>query len=99
MGAQTEDYSTLSSQNYTMMALALLFRETQEAAYRDEITDIAAFIEEYLLVDGRLLHHWMDGKVAVPDDPEYFCTGCNLQFLFVAFFAERFVYGKDSTTR
>jgi hypothetical protein len=99
MGAQTEDYSTLSSQNYTMMALALLFRETSDAAYRDEITDIAAFIEEYLLVDGRLLHHWMDGKVAVPDDPEYFCTGCNLQFLFVAFYAQRFVYGEQDGPR
>jgi len=99
MGAQTEDYSTLSSQNYTMMSLALLYGETDEPAYRDEITDIAGFIEDYLFVDGRLLHHWMDGKVAVPSDPEYFCTGCNLQFMFVAFYAERFVYGESTSER
>jgi hypothetical protein len=93
MGAKTDDYSTLSSQNYTMMALALLYEITGDSRFRDEIAEVAAFIEEYLWVDGKILHHWMDGRVAIPSDPEYFCTGCNLQFLFVALYAERHVFG------
>lgn len=94
MGATTDDYSTLSSQNFTMMALALLYEMTGDASYRDEITALAAFLEGYLLRDGRLYHHWMDGRLAIPSDPEYFCTGCNLQFLYVALYAEEHVYGR-----
>ncbi len=30
-----------------------------------------------------LLHHWIDGRIAHPDDPDYFCSGCNLQTLYV----------------
>jgi hypothetical protein len=30
-----------------------------------------------------LLHHWMDGRVAIPTDPTFFCSGCNLQMLYV----------------
>ncbi len=93
MGAKTDEYITLSSQNFTIMALSLLFEATQDGKYRDEITSIAAFIHDYLYVDGKILHHWMDGRVAIPTDPEYFCTGCNLQFLFVSFYAETNVYG------
>jgi hypothetical protein len=96
MGAKTDDYSTLSSQNYTIMALALLYELTGDAKYRDEITAIAAFLEKYLLVDGRLLHHWMDGRVAIPTDPEYFCTGCNLQFLFVSLYADTHVFRAEA---
>ena len=33
--------------------------------------------------DGRLLHHWMNGMAARSTDPEYYCTGCNLQTLFL----------------
>jgi hypothetical protein len=92
MGAKTEDYSTLSSQNYAMMALAMLWEITGEPRHRDEIVDIAAFIHDYLWHDGKILHHWMDGRVAVPTDPEYFCTGCQLQFLFVSLYLERYVF-------
>jgi hypothetical protein len=35
----------------------------------------------------------MDGRVAVPADPEYFCSGCNLQFLYAIWYVERNLYG------
>jgi hypothetical protein len=93
MGATTEDYITLSSQNYTMLALALLFELTGDEAYREEIEGIAGFIQDYLLAeDGRILHHWMDGRVAIPSDLEYFCTGCNHQFLYVCSYVEEHLY-------
>jgi hypothetical protein len=93
MGATTDDYETLSAQNYTMLALARLTEITGDTAYRDELSEILGFIDHYLLVDGRLLHHWMGGRVAIPSDPEYFCTGCNLQFLYVMLYCEQFLYG------
>jgi hypothetical protein len=93
MGATTDDYETLSAQNYTLLALARLFEITGHAAYRDEIPEILAFLDGWLLVDGRLLHHWIDGRVAIPSDPEYFCSGCNLQFLYVMLYCEQLVYG------
>jgi len=99
MGAETSDYSTLSSQNYTMMALTLLFVATKDESHRQEIGELAGFLRDYLLVDGRLLHHWMDGKVAVPSDPEYFCSGCNLQFLYLALYAGEKVYGANQRGR
>ena len=30
-----------------------------------------------------LLHHVMDGRLARPEDGTYFCSGCNLQTLYV----------------
>jgi hypothetical protein len=30
-----------------------------------------------------LLHHFMDGRLAQPEDGTYFCSGCNLQTLYV----------------
>ena len=92
MGAKTDVYSTLSSQNYTIMALALLFEITGDDIYRDEIVEVATFIEDYLWEDGRILHHWMDGHLAVPTDPEYFCSGCNLQFLYACWYARTYVW-------
>jgi hypothetical protein len=83
MGAKTDDYTTLSSQNFTMMSLSLLYRFTQEQRFEQEILDILAFIRTHLLQDGRVLHHWMDGRLAEPADPEYYCTGCNLQLLYI----------------
>ena len=35
-----------------------------------------------------VLHHWMDGEVAVPQDPEFFCSGCNLQLLYVLWYRQ-----------
>ncbi len=92
MGAETDVYSTLSSQNYTIMALALLWEITGDDVYRDEIVELATFIEGYLWQDGRILHHWMDDHIAVPADPEYFCSGCNLQFLYACWYAETYVW-------
>ena len=83
MGADDEDYSTLSSQNYLMMGLWLAWVGTSDGRFLDDIDGILTFLEAHLLVDGRLLHHWMNGAPAVPEDPEYFCSGCNLQTLYV----------------
>ncbi|MBM4372563.1 MAG: hypothetical protein FJ098_12960 [Deltaproteobacteria bacterium] len=92
MGAKTEEYSTLSSQNYTLMALALLWEVTGREDLREEMAEIAAFIGDRLWQDGRILHHWIDGHIARPTDPEYFCSGCNLQFLYASWYARTFVY-------
>ena len=85
MGATTDDYTTLSSMNYSLFAFALLNQITEKQIYRDEIDSILDFIRLYLFVpeDGRVYHHWMDGRLAVPEDPEYYCIGCNLQLLYV----------------
>ena len=37
MGAQTDDYSTLSAQNYLMIALWLAYEATGEQRYLDDI--------------------------------------------------------------
>lgn len=92
MGATTDDYSTLSSQNYLMFALALLDRTTGKAVYCSELREVRRFVEEYLFDSRhtRLLHHWMDGHIARPTDPEYFCSGCNLQFLYMGWWADHY---------
>jgi len=92
MGAETDDYSTLSSQNYTILAFAMLFEITGDDKYKTEILNIIGFIHDYLYVDGRLLHHWMDGCIAKPTDPEYFCSGCNLQFLYAVWYVKKHVF-------
>jgi len=35
-----------------------------------------------------VLHHWMDGRVARPSDPEFFCSGCNLQLLYLLWYRQ-----------
>jgi hypothetical protein len=37
---------------------------------------------------GGVLHHLMDGNIAVPEDPEFFCSGCNLQLLYVLWYRQ-----------
>ena len=93
MGAQTEEYITLSSQNYTIMALAILYEITADDSLLEEINGIVKFVKDYLYVDGKIYHHWMDGRLAISTDPEYFCTGCNLQFLYVIWYVETYLYG------
>ncbi len=85
MGAMTDDYSTLSSQAYTMFGLGVLAEQTGDPRYRERIDEVLSFVEGYLWVpgDGRIYHHWMDGRLAVPEDPEYYCIGCNLQVLYL----------------
>jgi len=93
MGAQTDDYLTLSSQNYTLSSLALLYEITGEPGYRDEFAEVVAFVQSYLYSEGRVLPHWMDGRLALPHDPEYFCSGCNLQLLYMARYGEQKLWG------
>ncbi len=83
MGAKTDDYTTLSSQNFTMIGLSLLYQQTKSAGLKSEVAEILKFIRTKLFSGGRVLHHWMDGKLAVPKDPEYYCSGCNLQMLYI----------------
>lgn len=82
MGAQTDDYKTLSSSCYTALAMMTLYENTGDRVYLDEAGEVLGFIENYLYVDGQALHHWMDGERAKPEHLEYYCTGCNLQLLF-----------------
>lgn len=88
MGATTEDYSTLSSHNYLVMALVILYLDTGHDEYRIEARSVLDFIRLYIYDadQGRILHHWIDGHIAQPADPEYFCSGCNLQFLYVVWY-------------
>ena len=34
------------------------------------------------------VHHWVDGRPAVHEDPDFFCSGCNLQTLFILWYLE-----------
>lgn len=88
MGAQTADYATLSSQNYLALALILLYENSQNTAYLDIVDELFDFIRVRLYdeLQGHILHHWMDGAIAQPGDVEYFCSGCNLQFLYVVWY-------------
>ncbi len=83
MGAKTDDYKTLSSNCYTITALMALYENTGDREYLDEAGEVLDFIANYLYRDGMALHHWMDGEMAKPEHLEYYCTGCNLQLLFV----------------
>jgi hypothetical protein len=86
-GAQTEDYTTFSSQNFLMMAFALTYQITRDEKFKAEIDAINAWIRTTLFVEegvgGRVLHHWMDGRLAIPSDPEFYCSGCQLQWLYL----------------
>jgi len=82
MGAQTDDYKTLSSSCYTTLAMMTLYENTGDQKYLDEAGEVLDFIENHLYTDGKALHHWMDGEMAKPEHLEYYCTGCNLQLLF-----------------
>ena len=86
-GAQTDDYTTFSSQNFLIMALALTYQITGDVKFKLEIDDILTWIRTTLFVPeaagGRVLHHWMDGRLAIPTDPEFYCSGCQLQYLYL----------------
>jgi hypothetical protein len=120
-GAKTMDYSTLSSQNYTEMALLLLYQITGDPSYVVEADRLVATVADKLrgtwclgqvhnqpcaatcsspqvciatrcsedVCEGGLLHHWMDGRLALPGDPTFFCSGCNLQSLYILWFRSR----------
>jgi len=72
-----------------MFALGLLKQVTGKEAYCSELREVWRFVEEYLFdsTHSRLLHHWMDGHIARPTDPEYFCSGWNLQYAYMIWWA------------
>jgi hypothetical protein len=49
MGAKTNDYSTLSSHNYLMLALAVLYRVSGEADFVAELDGVLDMVEQLLL--------------------------------------------------
>lgn len=83
MGAKTDEYTTLSSQNYTMLALTVAYSVTKNVKYKERALKILEFVRANLLEGDRVLHHWMDGKIASWTDKYPYCSGCNLQILFV----------------
>ena len=119
-GAETDDYSTLSSQNYLMMALMVLYEITEDAAYLLEVDAVLDFVEQHMVGQWCLshfhtegcttpcdegdvcidescwedtcqigvLHHWIDGRLAVPEDTVLICSGCNLQLLYVMWYRQ-----------
>lgn len=56
MGAQTDDYSTLSSENYLMLALMLLAQITHDNTYIDEVDAILDFIQNDLIGNWCISH-------------------------------------------
>lgn len=98
VGAKTPDVSTLSSQNYLALSLLLTFEITGDRRFVDEadrVLDAIAAMRgpwcESEVVPGAspdrcttgLLHHVVDGRLAEPGDGTLFCSGCNLQTLYV----------------
>jgi hypothetical protein len=86
MGATTTDYSTLSSQLYLITALCLLYENTGQVRYRDEAAHVLRFVCTHLRQGGQLVHHWIDGRPATRQDPEYYCSGCNFQAVYVMWY-------------
>ena len=89
-GAQTDEYSTLSSQNYLLLGLMEMYRNTGDEIYRNEVVRLLQSIRTrlYSESDRLLVHHWVDGRPAGHDDPDFFCSGCNLQTLFILWYLE-----------
>ena len=83
MGAEDEDYTTHSSQNYLMLGLLSAYQATQKAAYLVEIDTLLGFLESRLLVGEQIMHHWMNGRAANDEDRYDYCLGCNMQTLFL----------------
>ena len=54
-----------------------------DEALLEEIDAVMGFIAGNLVDDGRILHHWMNGMMAQPEDPYDYCLGCNLQSLYI----------------
>lgn len=96
--AKTPDVSTLSSQNYLALSLLLTFEITGDRRFVDEadrVLDAIAAMRgpwcESQVIEGStpdrcttgLLHHVVDGRLAQPGDGTLFCSGCNLQTLYV----------------
>jgi len=89
-GAKTDEYGTLSAQNYLMIGLLLLHENTGEDKYLNEVIEMLHFIREKLYIpeENKIVHHWIDGRPALETDPDYFCSGCNLQVLYILWYIE-----------
>jgi len=87
-GAQTDEYSTLSSQNYLILGLILTYENTGDASYLEEALRLLKRVKELLYdeAEGKILHHWIDGRAASHDDKTFFCAGCNLQVLYILWY-------------
>ncbi len=72
------DYVSLSSQNYTAIALLFLFDETGDAELLEAVRGRVDFIESSLYSEGVAYHHWEHGERA-----DWYCPGCNFQLLYV----------------
>lgn len=91
MGSKTDDYSTLSSQNYLMIALIYGYEITGDINFIKEVSHIMGFLEEKLF-NGRLLtHHWLNGGPAKENELYYYCLGCNMQTLYILVYLEGLV--------
>lgn len=95
MGAQDDDYSTLSSQNYLMIGLWLAYLGSADLRFLEDIHLIMGFIRDHLLVNGVLVHHWMNDRPADATDLYDFCSGCNLQTLYILRIMEIFSAVQD----
>jgi len=78
-----EDYATLSSQNYLMIGLWYAYAATGDQRYLNDIDLIFGWLESHLFIDGVLKHHWVNGRAADSEDLYEFCSGCNLQTLYI----------------
>ena len=89
-GAETDEYGTLSAQNYLMIGLMLLHENTGDQAFLDEVLAMLSFIQAKLYVAEiqKIVHHWIDGRPALETDPDFFCSGCNLQVLYILWYLE-----------
>jgi len=75
-----------------MLALWLAYEATGEQRYLDEVDRILGWIRSHLFVDGEIKHHWVNGRVASEAEDLYdFCSGCNLQTLYLFRTIEQFV--------
>ena len=61
----------------------LTYENTKDVKYLEDMDRILGWIEQSLLVDGLVLHHWVNGRAANDEDPWLLCAGCNLQLLYI----------------
>jgi hypothetical protein len=89
-GAQTDEYSTLSSQNYLMLGLMELYHHSGDTTYLNDVIRLLKSVKTrlYSPEDGLIVHHWIDGRPATHDDPDFFCSGCNLQTLYILWYLQ-----------
>jgi len=71
-----DDYVSLSTTSYLLLALHLVARERPDPRYEDAIDELLGFIEEHLWAADESIayHHWEYGMRA-----DWYCTGCNFQ--------------------